>query len=86
MCVAIAPLIIPMAINAPYMYVVRISYKITAISFAIPVPIFPQGSMPTLVKIYIVSSALGNLKYKVCSIIMAVKILQIQISIIYIFI
>lgn len=77
----IAPSITPMPNIAPSHVVRGINNRIDAISSAIPEAYLPNGSKPTVSKMYMVSGAPVNLKKSVCSIMNAATTLSTQINI-----
>lgn len=64
-CIPMAPAIKPNANPAPNQAVTVTKSKPDAISSITPVPIRPQGSIPTVVNMYTDSGDAENLKYKV---------------------
>lgn len=78
MCDSIAPAIIPVPRIAPIPRVEGISISMDAINSAIPEAYLPTGSNPIFVKMYTDSSAPENLKYNVCSIMIAAIVAEIQ--------
>ena len=78
----IAPLINPRPVNAPGKVVRGIKIRMAAISSATPVPILPQGSMPSALKSCTDSGCAVNLKYKVCSKIKAAINRKTQVKIV----
>ena len=80
----IAPAIKPNPINAPNNVVLGIKISIDAISSATPVPILPQGSIPSMVNNSTDSGLAVNLKYRVCSRITAASNLNTQVKIVLI--
>ncbi len=63
----IAPVIIPMPRILPYIAVRGIINNIAVISSSTPNKILPQGSTPNCENIYTLSGCAVNLKYKVCT-------------------
>ncbi len=81
-----APDIRPVPINAPIKVVRGIKSKKAVINSAMPVPILPQGSIPKAVNNSTDSGCTVNLKYNVCSKIIAAIIRHSQIKIVLIII
>lgn len=78
-----APLINPNPIMAPIKVVRGINMSIEAINSPTPVPIRPQGSMPSVVNNCTDSGCAVNLKYSVCNIIKAAISLNIHVKIVF---
>lgn len=74
----IAPLITPSESRAPNQLNLGIKRKIAANNSVIPEAYLPNGSKPTVSKMYILSGAPVNLKNNVCSKIPAVRTLSTQ--------
>lgn len=66
-----APTINPSASNEPAQTVAGINMRIVEINSSTPTPILPHGSMPIVEKINTDSSEAVNLKYSVCTMMMA---------------
>ncbi len=79
----IAPDIIPSPIKAPNKVVRGIKIKIAAINSAMPVPILPQGSMPSVVNNDTDCGWAVNLKNNVCNKMRAASILKTQVNIFF---
>ena len=73
-----APLITPSESSAPNQLNLGISKKIAANNSVIPEAYLPNGSKPTVSKMYMLSGAPVNLKNNVCSKIPAATILSTQ--------
>ena len=81
-----APLINPNPIMAPIKVVLGINMSTEAINSPMPVPIRPQGSMPSLVNNWTDSGCAVNLKYNVCNIMKAATSLNAHVKIVFVII